>query len=122
MTAAINLALRQQSLGVEFRVTQDDLKATPGGAQAGGWPLDAGVNRFTVVASAGDSAMLPSILSGQAVGHCVVINDSGTSLNVYPAVGENLNGVANAAAAVAGNAAAFFTLDRVNSNWKSATL
>lgn len=120
MTAATNLALIGH-LRVNLNVIQKGLLAKAGGGQ-NGTRLNAGMNQFTVVASAGDSALLPAILNGEAEGHVIVINDTATSMNVFPAVGENMNSTPNASAAVPANSAAFFMLIISATNWRSATL
>jgi hypothetical protein len=123
MTAASNLALRTHISGVVFTSSNDNMAATAGGGQNVGARLNSGLNRFTVVVTAGDSAQLPSILAGEAEGHVVVINDDlTTSMNVFPATGETMNGAANASAAVAANSAAFFMLVKSVAGWRSATL
>ena len=122
MTTATNLAFRQNFFPNSWGFMNDELTATAGGGQNVGPRLVSGMNRFTVVASAGDSAQLPSILSGETKGHVVVINDTAASMNVFPATGENMNGAANASAAVPANSVAFFMLVPGATNWRSATL
>lgn len=82
------------------------LTALAGGAQAG-TQLTLGYNRFTVVATAGDSAQLP-ILTGAVV--VIVTNaDSADSMNVFPPTGGTINALsANSAFAVAANKTAIF--------------
>ena len=77
------------------------LTAFAGGGQASGTLLSAMVNRFTTVASGGDSATLPPALPGMEI---TVINaTAATSMNVFPATGEQINAAgANNAFAVAG--------------------
>lgn len=82
------------------------LTALAGGAQAG-TALNIGYNRFTVVATAGDSAQLPALGGGVVV---VVTNaDASDSMNVFPQTGGIINaGAANAAFAVAAGKTAIF--------------
>lgn len=87
--------------------TADAMTAFAGGGQASGTPLLNVVNRFTTVATAGDSAKLPAALPGLKI---VVINsDSTDSMNVFPATGETINALsANSAFAVAAGKTAMF--------------
>lgn len=121
MTVASNADLRQH-LNANLFVLNDDMTATAGGGQGVGPRLNIGMNRFTVVKTAGDSAQLPSINDREIDGHVIVINETANSMNVFPATGDSMNTVANAAAAVAANSAAFFMMQRSLANWRSATL
>jgi hypothetical protein len=81
----------------------DALTAHAGGGQALATPIPGNVQiaRVTVVASAGDSLVLPASLAGVEI--TVVNATAATSMNVFPAVGEITNALAaNAAFAVAG--------------------
>lgn len=82
------------------------LTALAGGAQAG-TALNLGYNRFTVVATAGDSAQLPALSGGVVV---IVTNaDAADSMNVFPQTGGIINAAAaNAAFAVAAGKTAIF--------------
>jgi len=82
------------------------LTALAGGAQAG-TALTLGYNRFTVVATAADSAQLPAVGGGAVV---VVTNaDASDSMNVFPQTGGIINaGSPNAAFAVAAGKTAIF--------------
>lgn len=84
------------------------LTAKAGGAQVGATACPADVNRFTVVATAADSAILPAALPGVEL---TVINAAAAnSMNVFPAVGEAINALAaNTAFAVAANKHCVFT-------------
>jgi hypothetical protein len=96
--------------------TQTGLTAHAGGAQTGATPLIAGVNTFTTVASAGDSAILPAIVSGQTV---TVVNTTGTSMNVFPFGTDTINALsASTALAVAGGATTIF-IGASATNWRS---
>ena len=93
-----------------MRPVYDNITAHAGGTQAGGYPMQEGINRVTVVATAGDSVTLPSTpdVTGEEI---IIINaDSTDSMNVFPAVGEAINAVAanGAFAMVAGKTAIFF--------------
>lgn len=90
-----------------LRLTRNTaLTALAGGAQAG-TALNLGYNRFTVVATAGDSAQLPAVSGGVVI---VVTNaDAADSMNVFPQTGGIINaGAANAAFAVAAGKTAIF--------------
>jgi hypothetical protein len=77
----------------------EGLTAFAGGGQANGTLLTAMINRFTTVATGGDSSKLPAALVGMEI---VVINAGAASMNVFPATGEQINAAgANAAFAVA---------------------
>lgn len=82
------------------------MTALAGGAQAG-TALNLGYNRFTVVATAGDSAQLPAVTGGVMI---VVTNaDASDSMNVFPQTGGIINAAAaNAAFAVAAGKTAIF--------------
>jgi len=74
------------------------LTAHAGGGQANGVLIIAPITQFSTVGSAGDSATLPHALAGMVV---TVINSTATSMNVFPASGETINGgAANAQVAV----------------------
>lgn len=81
----------------------DALTAHAGGTQAAGYGLQEGINRFSTVASAADSATLPPTtdIPGTEI---IVINGSATSMTVYPSVGEKINALsANTGLAIAAN-------------------
>jgi uncharacterized protein (DUF2126 family) len=83
---------------------RDGLTALVGGAQAG-TALTVGINRFTTVASAADSAQLPASVAGTVVINAAAAN----SMNVFPQTGDIINALAaNAAFAVAANKTATF--------------
>lgn len=83
------------------------LAAKAGGGQSGATPITATFNRFTTVATAGDSALLPAALPGAFV---TVKNAHATnSMNVFPSTGDAINALAaNAAYALAATKAAQF--------------
>lgn len=65
------------------------LTAFATGGQAGGTPLTAMMNFFSVVANPADSGLLPPAKVGMQI---TVINQTATSMAVFPAVGETING------------------------------
>lgn len=75
------------------------LTALAGGAQAG-TPITTFISRFTTVATAADSAQLPTALPNRMV---IVANDAAAnSMNVFPQTGESIDAAAaNAAVAIA---------------------
>lgn len=54
------------------------------------------------------SLILPSILNGEANELMIVINETGVTVNVYPAVGEKTNGNVNTAFAITTGISAIF--------------
>lgn len=90
----------------EFFSGQGALTATAGGAQAG-LALSKTINRFTVVATAADSAQLPAAVPGLV--RIVKNADTTDSMNVFPQTGETINALsANAAFAVAATKTCMF--------------
>ena len=84
------------------------LTAHAGGGQAAGTPITTSIARFTTVATAGDSGLLPVSAGGLQI---TVSNAAASnSMNVFPATGETINALgANAAFALAaGKTATFF--------------
>lgn len=78
----------------------DNQQAFATGGQANGTPIIASIARFTTVTSAGDSAKLPQSAPGMAI---TVVNATGTSMNVFPFLGDTINALSvNAAFALAG--------------------
>lgn len=91
---------------LRFPQVNNALTALAGGAQAG-TQLTLGYNRFTVVATAGDSAQLP-VLTGSVM-VMVTNSDSADSMNVFPPTGGTINALsANTAFAVAANKTVIF--------------
>jgi hypothetical protein len=91
-----------------FQSTQEGLTAKAGGGQAGATPITSMCARFTTVATAGDSSILPNAMPGLEI---TVINAGAASMNVFPDVGSQVN-VAGANVALAlgnGKSAIFFT-------------
>jgi hypothetical protein len=80
----------------------DNITAHAGGGQANAYPIPGTVQiaRVTVVASAGDSVILPASAPGLEI--TVVNAAAANSMNVFPAVGDAINALgANTAFAVA---------------------
>lgn len=93
------------------------ITAFAGGGQGSATQLAKGINRVTVVATAGDSVKLPAAVAGM---HVVVINaDAADAMDCFPASGEIINALAaNAAISVAANKTiAFFCA--VAGQWNS---
>ncbi len=67
---------------------QDNLVALAGGGQAGATAITAGLARFTTVAAGSDSGILPPAVAGDII-H--VANDGANGMDVFPAVGEQIN-------------------------------
>lgn len=96
--------------------TQVGLTAHAGGGQTNGTPLIAGFNQFTTVASAADSATLPANVLGNTV---VVSNAGASSMNVFPALGDNINSLSvNTAIAVTPGASLVF-YGTSGTNWQT---
>jgi hypothetical protein len=94
------------------------LTAHAGGGQTLGTPLKAGFNQFSTVVTAADSATLPATVLGQTV---VVTNNGAASMNVFPALGNNINSLSNnTALAVAVGATTSF-VGVTATNWQATT-
>jgi hypothetical protein len=85
------------------------LTAHAGGGQASATPMTWQINRFSTVATAADSGLLPPAKHGAVI---TIINDTATSMNIFPCSqaqggvtgGDSINtGGQNAAYALAGN-------------------
>ena len=82
------------------------LTALAGGGQAGAILIAATKNRFTTVATTGDSALLPVAAPGL---HYYVKNAGANSMNVFPNTGDAINALsANTAFALASGKMALF--------------
>jgi hypothetical protein len=78
---------------------QDAMTAHAGGGQGSATAISTVMSRFTTVATAGDSSVLPASKPGMTL---TVINAGAASMNVFPATGEQINALgANGAFAVA---------------------
>lgn len=86
----------------DVSAAQNGLTALAGGGQSGATALKYGVNRVTVVATAGDSVLLPAAKAGHSV--AVINADAAEAMDMFPAVGESINALsANTALSVAVN-------------------
>ena len=92
------------------------ITAKPAGTQANSTLMSAAINRVTTVATAGDSALLPTAAAGMEI---TIINASANSMNVFPNTGDAINALAaNASYAIAGGkTVSFFTAN--NGAWHS---
>jgi hypothetical protein len=72
-------------------------------AQAGATRLTNTLSRVKQAVATG-SFILPAIGSGEANREMLLINDSAGAINLYPAVGEKMNGTANAVLSIASGA------------------
>ncbi len=69
--------------------SQTGIVALAGGGQTGATPLNLGTNLIVTVATTADSVILPPTVLGQTV---IVINKGANACNVFPAVGQRING------------------------------
>jgi hypothetical protein len=84
----------------------DSLTAHADGGQSTGTPIAAVISRFTVVATAGDSVLLPPALPGIVL---YIVNAAAASMDVFPLTGESINALApDAAFAVGANTLGLF--------------
>ena len=123
--SAINNGVLRAGKDQVFRVgmLNDDLGSTVNAAQAGATALTSAFNRVTSGAATA-SFILKSMITIEAPRLCIVVNDGPNSINIYPAVGETMNGVANAALAVAAGATAFLfmTSESGVKDWRGNTI
>jgi hypothetical protein len=114
LPSVLELGPTQSENQVVLLSTSDGLTAHAGGGQTNALPIVSNISRFTTVATAGDSAVLPLSLVGMQI---VIYNAATTnSMNVYPSSSDNtgaggkINALsANAAYAVAaGHIATFY--------------
>jgi hypothetical protein len=93
--------------GYFFDSAANAITAFAGGGQGSATQLAKGVNRVTVVATAGDSVKLPAATAGK---HVVVINaDSAEAMDCFPASGEAINALsANTALSIVANKTVLF--------------
>lgn len=89
-------------------------------AQAGAAPITRNVTRCTISSAATASFILRDILTNDTDSMMWVINDSANSINVYPFVGQNINGALNTALAVAAGGFAFFSRIQATLDWRAA--
>ena len=86
----------------------DALTAHAGGGQGSATAITTMISRFTTVATAADSAILPTGVAGMSI---TVINAGANSMAIFPDSGSTINGgAANASISLAaGKTALFFT-------------
>ena len=120
-----NLVRALDANGVPYESCATGLTAHAGGGQASGLALTKAISVFTTVATAADSATLPSTQAGTRIGNNVsigllaavmkVVNRAAAnSMNVFPASGEKINALAtDAAFAVAAGKTAIFICDTI---------
>jgi hypothetical protein len=90
------------------------LTAFAGGGQTSAIALSGTVNRLTTVATAGDSAKLPTALAGMGI---IVTNSAALGADIFPATGEAINGLgSNNALRLGANCQAFFVCT-TNGTW-----
>ena len=88
---------------------QDNITAFATGGQANAVQLTKQINRVTVVGSANDSVKLPTAAANKGAEVTVANAAGANSLNVFPATGDQIDGLgANAARAVAAGKTATF--------------
>jgi hypothetical protein len=78
----------------------DNVQAGPASNQGTAVPLKATKTILTQPAAANGSLVLKPILDGSANTWVIVVNVSGQTVLIYPAVGENLGGTLNASLTV----------------------
>lgn len=108
-TTGTNSEHKQESLFIHYLdlSAQDGLTALAGGAQAGTSLSDYAMNKFSTVATGGDSAQLPRARQGRM--RIVKNGAAANSMNVFPASGEVINALAaDAAYAVAATKTVIF--------------
>jgi hypothetical protein len=121
--SAINTGILRAARDRGFLATSwlmDDLSSSASATQSGAVALNGTFHRVTAGAS-GTSYIMKSMLSKEAPYIVIVVNDGPNSINVYPAVGETMNGSANAAQAVAAGATGIFVSTSVSDvkDWRA---
>ena len=97
----------------------DALTAHAGGGQGSAYALTYPINRFTVVATAADSASLPPALAGMEV---VVINDAINAMQVFGAGSDTINDIAAVTGVSQLGKSAVMYISSVNGKWYSIGL
>lgn len=107
---------REQVYALRYSAT-DALTALAGGGQTGATLNQYGTNRYTTVATAADSSIMPPAKAGDII---IVINAAAAnSMNVFPASGEKFNALSgDAAFALASNKTAIF-ICAVDGTWNT---
>jgi hypothetical protein len=126
MTTAINDSVLRAGRDQVFRfggMLNDDLGSTALATQAGATPLTGMFNRVTTGAATA-SFLLKSMKNLEAPRLCILVNDGPNSINLYPTVGETMNGVANAVLAVAAGATAFCFMSKISGvqDWRAGVI
>lgn len=93
--------------------------ASANASQAAATRLKGQVVRFTTTTAGANSAILPPVMTDSTASEVTVLNEGASTLNVYPAVGEAMNGTANAVLAVASGKVGVFY--RVGPNFLPGT-
>lgn len=99
----------------------DNNVALAGGGQAGARLCRSSITRFTKVASANDTAILPRT-DDTGANIVWVLNDGANSLRVYCAAGEKMNGVSNSYLDIAAGYFGVFVLSKAAGDWRSAAV
>jgi len=97
----------------------DGLTAHAGGGQGSSYAITYPINRFTVVATAGDSAHLPVSVAGMEV---VVINDAVNAMQVFGAGTNTINDIATATGVSQLGKSAVLYISSVAGKWYSIGL
>jgi hypothetical protein len=96
------------------RSTADGITAFAGGGQGSATALTKDINRISTCATAADSVKLPAAVAGMTL---LVVNQGAARCDVFPATGEQINGLsANTALSVAAGEKALFVC-RVAAQW-----
>jgi hypothetical protein len=102
---------REEGLSAANATLIDGLTSSALATQAGAMPLTGSLHRVTKAASTA-SFILNPMTDRDTPRKLIVINDAANSINVYPFVGDTMNGVANAALAIAAGATGIFVNTR----------
>lgn len=115
-------AVRDRGFSALDNAVCDDLYSSVGASQSGATALSGALHRVTKGAATA-SFMLKAMLM-EAPRIVIVVNDGPNSINVYPAVGDTMNGVANAAQAIAAGATGIFvhTKEAGVTDWRAGTV
>jgi hypothetical protein len=119
----IRRAARDQAFGPGAGFLIDALGSTVAASQAGATALTGMLHRVTTGAATA-SFLLKSLVTKEAPRIIIVINDGPNTINIYPTVGETMNGVANAALQVAAGATAIIvhTNEAGVLDWRGAAI
>jgi hypothetical protein len=88
------------TLGLLGTPVDDNRTAAGNNTQAGAAAILSELTRVTISSAGNNSLILRSVLTGDASPLTFVVNDGNSSINVFPAVGDFMNGVANQALAI----------------------